>query len=83
MSIGDPGILGIWSSYLYPVANRCNFFLVLITVAYIVFLDDFIKSTIARRYIGLQEDDRRCEFCPGRVEDEVHFLFECTLLKTL
>ena len=35
------------------------------------------------RYIGLHEEDRRCEFCPGRVEDEVHFLFECTLLRHL
>ena len=30
------------------------------------------------KYIGLQEEGRKCEFCPDRAEAEVHFLFECT-----
>ena len=46
-------------------------------------LSDHRLAIETGRYIGLQEEDRKCEFCPDRVEDEVHFLFECTLLEHL
>lgn len=29
------------------------------------------------RHIGLESVDRFCPFCPGKVEDEIHFLLDC------
>ena len=46
-------------------------------------LSDHRLAIETGRYIGLLEEDRKCEFCPDRVEDEIHFLFECTLLEHL
>ena len=33
------------------------------------------------RHRGLEKEERICPFCPNKVEDEYHFLFECNTYK--
>ena len=35
------------------------------------------------RHEGVERDERVCPFCPNEVEDEVHFLLKCPILKHL
>ena len=35
------------------------------------------------RHHEVSRDERFCTFCPGHIEDEFHFLFECTALRHL
>ena len=35
------------------------------------------------RHEGVERDERICPFCPNEVEDEVHFLLKCPILKHL
>ena len=35
------------------------------------------------RHHEVPRDERFCTFCPGHIEDEFHFLFECTALRHL
>ena len=33
------------------------------------------------RHMGIQKEERVCPFCPSKVENEFHFLFECSVYK--